>query len=281
MKRSFLVILCLGFLVSVQAQTPSTEYNTSKTIHRKGRLFFYFGWNWSNYSTSDITFKGDGYNFTLKDVRANDRPTAFDPKVYFNPAKLSIPQYQYRIGYYITDKYAFSWGFNHMKYVMDAYQTVKITGTINTPEGGEYNGTYTNEDIELNKDFLQFEHTNGLNYLDFNFDRTETLWVSKNRKTNLSAILGIGAGIMYPKSDIKLFNKGVDRWHLAGFGVSSQVALRFDFLKNMFVQAQLDGGYINMPDILTTGELHARAKQKFLFIEKTVMIGGYKTISRK
>lgn len=224
---------------------------------------------------SDIHFKGEGYNFTLDKVVAHDRPTPFDVRVYLNPAKITIPQYQYRIGYFLSDKWAISWGFNHMKYVMDAYQTAKITGTINTPEAGIYNGDYQQQDLELTKDFLQLEHTNGLNYLSVNFDRVETLWVGKHRRVSLSAIAGIGAGVMYPKSDIKLFGRGVDRWHVAGFGLSSQIALRLEFFKNLFLEAQFEGGLIDMPDIITTGDAGAGAKQHFFYREETIMFGGY------
>ena len=246
-----------------------------KINNRKGRLFLYYGWNRSAYSKSDIHFKGNGYNFTLNHVVAHDRPTAFDPLVYFNPAEITIPQYQYRLGYYISDKYSISFGFNHMKYVMDANQTVKISGSINTPEAGLYNGTYNQQNIKLTKDFLEFEHTNGLNYLDLNFDRTETLWIDSRQRAALSMVAGVGIGILYPKSDVKLFGNGNDQWHVASYGVSSHVALRLEFLKNMFVQMQLEGGYINMPDIITTGEPSARAKQNFFYEEETLMIGSY------
>jgi hypothetical protein len=275
MIRLLALLLFSGIFTSLSAQITKTEKSDSRFIHRKGKLFLYYGWNRSTYSTSDIQFKGSGYNFTLDNVVAHDRPTHFDPKVYFNPTKITIPQYQYRVGYYINDKYSISWGFNHMKYVMDGYQTVKINGTINTPEAGVFNGSYDNQDIVLEKDFLTFEHTNGLNYLNFNLDRIETLWVGKHQRMSLSAVAGVGAGFMYPKSDVRLFGTELDKWHVAGYGVSTLVALRFEFLKNMFVQAQLEGGYINMPDILTTGNSSARAKQHFLYLEETVVIGGY------
>lgn len=168
-----------------------------------------------------------------------------------------------------------------MKYVMNAYQTVTISGTINTPEAGNFNGIYNNQEIVLSKDFLQFEHTNGLNYVNFDLERTETLWVGKINHVSLGAVVGLGAGIMYPKSDIKLFGKGQDRWHLAGYGVSSHAGLRLEFLKNMYLQAQFDYGFINMPDILTTVDNNARAKQHFFYSEETVVIGRYLQFHRK
>lgn len=282
MIRTLSALLFLGGLsLNLSAQIAKPENFDSRFVNRKGKLFFYYGWNRSSYTTSDIHFKGSGYNFTLDKVIAHDRPTEFDPNVYLNPTKITIPQYQYRVGYYINDKYSISWGFNHMKYVMDRYQTVKINGTIDTPEAGKYNGIYDNQDIVLSEDFLTFEHTNGLNYLNFNLDRIETFWVGKQQRMSLSALFGVGVGMMYPKSDVKLFGQRLDEWHIAGYGVSSLLALRFEFFKNMFIQAQLEGGFINMPDILTTGDYQARAKQHFYYLEETVTIGGYIPLSRK
>jgi hypothetical protein len=39
----------------------------------------YWGWNLSDYSGSDITFKGEGYDFTLDNVTAYNRQSDFEP----------------------------------------------------------------------------------------------------------------------------------------------------------------------------------------------------------
>jgi hypothetical protein len=49
-----------------------------------------------------------------------------------------------------------------MKYVMRNYQDVTINGQINVGSG--YDGSYSGETINLKPNFLQFEHTDGLNY---------------------------------------------------------------------------------------------------------------------
>jgi hypothetical protein len=49
---------------------------TSKT-HQKGELFMYWGWNRAAFSSSDIQFSGDNYDFILGDVIAHDRQTPF------------------------------------------------------------------------------------------------------------------------------------------------------------------------------------------------------------
>lgn len=57
-----------------------------------------------------------------------------------------------------------------MKYVVSQDQTVKISGEIANSET-IYDGKYSNDDIELLKDFLSFEHTDGLNYAKYRISK--------------------------------------------------------------------------------------------------------------
>lgn len=277
MKRKLVFILLTLSFLGVQGQEDSVVVKNKKSffkeVNRKGKLYIYWGWNREQYTPSSIHFTGSDYSFTLSDVKADDKQSPFNAELYFNPGTATIPQYQYRFGYYINDHYNISWGFNHMKYVMSNEQSVKINGTIYT--GGTYDGEYQNEEIELTTDFLSFEHTDGLNYLSFNFDRIDAFWVSKNKKYNLNIVEGLGIGMMFPKSNVKLMGDHQDEWHVAGYGLSAHIALRFDFLTNFFIQGQLEGGFINMPDIITTGIDGARAKQSFCYFEQMIMFGGY------
>jgi len=269
--------IIIAFFIGLPTLIFSQENKQSffKHVDRKGEIFLTWGWNRSQYTDSDIHFKGDGYKFTLNNVTASDRPSPLSAETYLDPRNVTIPQYQYRIGYYINDHYAISFGFNHMKYVMDQNQTVKIDGHINTPEAGDYNGTYNNDDIELTTDFLTLEHTDGLNFLSFQLDRIDAFWVSKNKKHSLNLTEGFALGMMFPRSDVNLFGEGKNEWHIAGYGISAHVGLRFDFFKYLYIQGQLEGGFIDLPDIITTGKEGAKAKQNFFFLEQMIMIGGY------
>jgi hypothetical protein len=61
---------------------------------------------------------------------------------YIN-GKMTIPQTNFRIGYFINDHYSIALGVDHMKYVMAQNQVANITGNINTgtPFDGVYNRT--------------------------------------------------------------------------------------------------------------------------------------------
>lgn len=232
--------------------------------YKKGRFFLYWGWNRETFSTSDIRFEGADYDFKLSEVTAHDRQTKFGI-AYFNPFRISNPQYNWRVGYMISDHFSLSIGWDHMKYVVDSLQTVKVNGYIN-------NTIYSNQDQVLTNDFLQFEHTNGLNYINTEFRRFDRLCGTKNISFNLTE--GVGLGILYPKTDVVLLGKQEnDEWHLSGYGVSAVIGLNFTFFEHYFIQTEFKRGYINMPDIVTTGYSSDKASQSFFFSQYNIVFG--------
>ncbi|WP_301400481.1 hypothetical protein [Polaribacter huanghezhanensis] len=245
-------------------------------VSNKGKFYVYWGWNRGTYSNSDIRFKGENYDFTLSDVTANDRPTKFGINPYFRLDRITIPQTNYRIGYFFKENYTISIGVDHMKYVMNANQNVLINGTINT--GSSYDKVYTNENIQLVENFLTFEHTDGLNYINAAVNRFDDFSYliglnSENFQINLTE--GLGAGILFPKTNTKLLGKERhDDFHISGWGVSASVGLNITFLKHFFIQSDVKAGYINMSDIRTTKSASDTASQSFYFIENTILLGG-------
>ncbi|SDW04255.1 hypothetical protein SAMN05216556_101199 [Aequorivita viscosa] len=257
------------------------EVTTRYNAHNKGKVFLSWGGNRAAYTKSDITFKGDDYNFTLQNVKAHDRPKGWHID-YVNPKRVTISQTNFKLGYFISDKYYLAFGFDHMKYDMTQDQYVNINGYINLSEdeaGAGYNGVYNNESIQLTKDFLEYEHTDGLNYVYLEFGRFDDI-SSLFRITNIDKIQvniteGIGIGGLYPKTNTTLLSKDrYDEFHVAGFGVSLSAGVNVKFFKYFFVQGDLKGGYINMPDVRTTMNSSDKASQDFMFFESVFSLGG-------
>jgi hypothetical protein len=268
-------IFTLLIVLLVSGKMISQE-SVKEKITNKGKFYAYWGWNRGAYSNSDIHFKGDNYDFTLSNVTGNDRPAKFGFNPYFRLDRITIPQTNYKIGYFFKENYTVSIGVDHMKYVMNADQNVLINGTINT--GSSYDKVYTNENIQLVDNFLTFEHTDGLNYINAAVKRFDDFssfigLSSKNLQINLTE--GLGAGILFPKSNTKLLNKErYDEFHVAGWGISASVGLNITFLKYFFIQSDVKAGYINMSDIRTTKSASDAASQSFYFIENTIVFGG-------
>lgn len=245
------------------------------TAHNKGKFFVNWGGNREQYSKSDITFTGRDYNFTLEDVNAHDKPKGIHID-YINPARMTIPQTNFRMGYYFTDKYSISLGVDHMKYVMYQDQTVNMSGEIsgNSP----YDGIYHNDPTVMTEEFLMFEHTDGLNYVNSELTRLDDItkifgWDTD--KLQLNTVLGAGIGVLYPKTNTTLMGKERhDDFHISGYGAAVKCGLNLTFLKYFFIQTELKGGYINMQDIRTTQDPADRASQHFTFIQGNFVVGG-------
>jgi hypothetical protein len=276
MKHLILAVLFLSSTIAFsQNVVKSQDLNYNDAGPNKGKIFVYWGWNRDHYSTSDIRFKGSNYDFTLSNVKADDKPKPFG--IYFLKLnELTIPQTNFRVGYFFKENYTISLGLDHMKYVMRNDQTVKINGNINT--GGAYDGVYNNNDIVLTSDFLLFEHTDGLNYVNVEVSRFDNLdnWLKfsvKNIDINLTE--GVGVGMLYPRTNTTLLGKErYDEFHVSGYGLSAHVGLNITFFKYFFIQSNFKAGYINMQDIRTTKDKADSASQHFTYIENMYVFGA-------
>lgn len=266
---SFIPFFALTQAISAQEKTTSTG---KYTAHNKGKMFIFWGGNRESFSKSDIHFKGPDYDFTLYDVQAGDKPKGWHID-YVNPSRMTIPQTNFRIGYFINDHYNISLGLDHMKYVMNQNQIANIGGIVGASYP-DYAGVYLpsgNNTIDLTDGgFLTFEHTDGLNYINTEFSRVDDISkifnIRNTDKFQLNITEGIGTGILYPKTNTKLLGKERhDDFHLSGFGISAKVGLNLTFFKYFFIEAEMKGGYISMNDIRTTKDPADSASQHFLF----------------
>lgn len=256
-----------------QEVIPSSE---KYTAHNKGKFYISWGGNRESFTESDVTFRGDNYNFTVENMRAHDKPKGWHID-YVNPTRMTIPQTDFRLGYFISDHYSVSVGWDHMKYVMSQYQLANVTGYINT--GGQFDGIYNQTPTVMTEDFLTYEHTDGLNYVNAEFARhddfSKLLGIHNTDLIQLNIIEGLGAGVLYPKTNTKLMGQERhDEFHVSGYGLSGKIALNITFLKHFYVQTELKSGYINMQDIRTTYNENDRASQDFFFFQRIIEVGG-------
>ncbi|GAB3725007.1 hypothetical protein [Flavobacterium koreense] len=289
LKGKIVIVLAIfsQFLIA-QEKTESEKY----TSHNKGKFYFFWGGNRESYSKSDIHFTGQNYDFTIHDAVADDKPKGWHVD-YINPGAMTIPQTNFRMGYFINDHYNISLGLDHMKYVMRQRQIANVSGYVNLPSsesGSIYNNTYNNSPINFFENytgldtsptppFLTFEHTDGLNYINTEFcrvdDVSKVFKIANTDKFQLNVTEGIGLGLLYPKTNSRVLGKQrYDDFHVSGYGISAKVGLNFTFFKYFFVQTELKAGYIDMNDIKTTNENTDKASQHFLFLQRIIAFGG-------
>lgn len=249
---------------------PSKKKEKPLPLSKKGQMFVFWGWNRAGFSNSDIRFKGNGYDFTLNNVVAHDRPSDLS-WAYIDPGQISTPQFNFRLGYFIKDNLALVVGTDHMKYVMDQEQTVDFNGNISDPK---YAAMVKNGQVDLtDQEFLTFEHTDGLNYVNAGLEKYKSLLNKKN--FDISWAYGGGVGVLFPKSNVKLFgNERSDRFHVAGFGLDARTNINFVFWNRIMARVEGKFGYINMPDIKTTlNNKPDKASQDFVFYQINFGIG--------
>lgn len=266
LKFAFLISSIVYSIVAI-GQTENTK---------KGNVYIIWGWNRAAYTNSNLRLKGTDYDFTLEKLVAHDRQSPFSAYDYLNLGRVTIPQTNLRVGYFINDHWCISLGDDHMKYVMDRDQVVNVSGTIQN-SGTEYDGVYNQTPMMMTEDFLKFEHTDGLNYLNIELRRHWTLLSeTKSRfpKVCINAITGLGAGVLLPKTNATLLGQAQhDAYHLSGAGGAGVLGLNFTFYKWFFLQTELKGGYVNMPDIRTTANKADRASQQFFFTQFNTCFG--------
>lgn len=281
--KNFLSRSCMAaflFLIPF-ASVGQAKINTDN----KGKLYLIWGYNWGYYTKSDIHFSGNNYDFELLDVIAADKQTPFTWEDYFGEANLTIPQTNLRIGYYINDNLNIAVGVDHMKYFMSNDQVVYINGYIEQT-GTIYDDTYDNDQIRLSPDFLMFEHSDGLNYINAEVSYVKDIltWTG-HPKEKLQVYLtgGVGAGILLPKTNSTLLGMPKhDAFNVAGYGMALKTGINITFFKYVFIQSELKGGFINMPNIRTTNDISDSASQHFFYLMPDILIGAiFKIAHRK
>lgn len=277
MSRITTSMLAMAALLACSAQQPAPR----SPLSLKGRVFLHWGYNRAGFSWSDIHFHGADYDFTLRHVQAADRPEPLSASGYFSPSTIWIPQYNYRAGYFLNDQWSISLGLDHMKYVMRPGQVVRMDGYVASSRSATYTSDEGSRDVKLTDDFLRYEHTDGLNYLGVDADHYDRLWTSKNGRHALHAFEGLGAGPVIPRTDVRLFGEGINnRFHVSGFGLNAQAGLHFTLFRSLFIRGAVKAGWIDLTDVLTTGEEADRASQHFWFWQGQVVLGGTIRLAR-
>ncbi len=206
-----------------------------------GELYFQWGYNRDWYSKSNIhVYRHDAdpnnsYDFMLFDAVAHDKP---DMKQYWHVDRLTIPQYDFTGGYFFNDKYdlGVEVGWNHLKYVVTDGQMIHIKGQVHE----------TPIDVvqPLDSNFFHMQHTNGNNYLIVSLVKRQRFFNSKYVQASGIAKIGAGPMISYTIDRI-LGDYDPGYFHYHGYVLAASLGLRISFLKYLYIQSDIQGGYAN------------------------------------
>ena len=272
MKRILLFVTATFYFLPNQILSQN-EVNTKPK--QKGNLYISWGYNREAYTRSTIHFRNDGnpalndqfgkYDFKIYKAKAEDRSDFNSLSDWKN---ITIPQFSCRIGYFFNNKQdeGFELNYDHAKYVVSEGQKVRIKG--------EAFGVSFDKDTILNSRYIHFEHTDGANFMMFNYLKRWKFWTSKNLKSNFGLVLKPGLGFVLPRTDVTLFGNRLNNdWHIAGFVLGAETGARLE-LFNYFC-AELTGklGYANYISCLVQGKGNGKASHQFGFAETIFTVG--------
>ena len=196
----------------------------------RGEFYFSWGYNteWYTHSSIHISQPALGNDYTFMHVRGVDH-RGWDEGLFSEA--LSIPQYNYRLGYIFNEQkgLGFEINFDHTKFIF-ADQYVRIKGTRgNHPVDSaiafnEQNGFY-------------YYLNNGANFLLFNIVKRKHLALSRDQKVKLDFLGKAGVGPVIPHVQNSLFGKLNDQgFQFGGWNIGLEGTLRATFFQYVYLE---------------------------------------------
>lgn len=276
MKKKFLVLAALAAFshFSVQAQNVNSDEQISQKrkndlsgLGKKGEWYFSWGYNKEWYTGSNLHIKQPSLNndYTIVDLRAHDHP-GWNEGLF--QKDLTIPQYNYRIGYFFKDNWALEISFDHTKYVASTNQLLHIVGTKNGQQVDEF--ISNRPDVNGNR-YLEYQLNNGANFLMANIVHRKHLTNFNKTWFDASLLLKGGLGVMVPHVDAKIDgNQNNADFQFGGFGADLEAAVRATFWRHVYLE------FANKVDGLAYSHLHiynGSAKQTFGAYQMVLSLG--------
>ena len=267
-------LIVLSFLIFLPFLGASQK--TSKDSQAKRAMFVYWGYNRSFYTDSKISFFGPGYDFSLAGVQATDRPSP-DFITYVDPSTLTVPQFNARIGFNFKKKWALSFGYDHMKYVIVHGPTYLLSGRINPliDPISNWSGDYNAEPVTTDESTLHYENTNGMNYIRAEISHIDKL-VRASNAFAIYSVSSLGAGLVLNYNDFTFAGeKSMTTLSMSGVGASAHLGLRLEFFRHFFLQANNSVGFLYQHRVKTRGnDPYAYARQSLGYFQSDIVLGG-------
>ncbi len=234
MKKILLAFLCILCIHSAWSQDSLVK---KRKIVRNGSFYFSWGYNaeWYTHSNIHISQPGLNTNFTYMNVLATDHRGWDD---HLLQKQLTIPQYNYRLGYFFNEKqdWGFEINFDHTKYVVTPDQSVRVKGTIN--------GRAVDTTIVTGEHTLLWMLNNGANFLQFNIVRKLRIVDKMNHNVQFDCLLKAGIGPVIPHVQNTIFgNANNPNFQFGGYNIDADLSWRATMLKHIFLEFQSKAVY--------------------------------------
>ncbi len=221
----------MRFFIPLFFFLPFLAQAQQKKKERKGEFYFSWGYNkeWYTHSSVKVSQPGLNNDYVLNNVHSHDH-IGWDQGIFSIP--LSIPQYNYRLGFFFNKKkgLAFEINFDHTKHIITDGQQVRLTGTLN--------GRQTDSTINFaESNGFYYYLNNGANFLLFNLVKRWSWQESKTGNFKLDALGKAGIGPLIPHVQNGLFGKSNDPgFQLGGWNLGVEAGIRSTFYKHIFLE---------------------------------------------
>lgn len=217
------------FTTAFLLQSLLTEAQTKKHKEHKGEFYFSWGYNkeWYTHSNVHVMQPSLGNDYKFEHISGHDH-IGWDRGLLSIP--LSIPQYNYRIGFYNKKKnFGIEINFDHTKFIF-ADQNAHIVGTLN------YRKVDTTVAFNEANGFFYYLN-NGANFLLFNAVKRWHISESNSKNFKLDLLGKAGVGPVVPHVENMLFNhKNAPHFQVGGWNAGAEAALRATFCKTFYLE---------------------------------------------
>ena len=210
---------------------------TKTKKERKGEFYFSWGYNteWYTHSNVKVSQPALGNSFTFENVYGHDHK-GWDQQ-FFREA-LTIPQYNYRLGYIFNKKkgLGFEINFDHTKWLFGDQQWVHVVGKMNNqPFDGQ---VFFADHVDGSDSSSHHYLNNGANFLLFNIVKRWHIYANPKGTILLDGFGKFGVGPVIPHVQIKYFDQPENDQHfqIGGWNVGVEGALRATFLHYIYLE---------------------------------------------
>jgi hypothetical protein len=221
--KGLLTFIVLFTILFADAQT--------KKVKHKGEFYFSWGYNTEWYTRTNLKVSQPelGNNYTIVNANAHDH-RGWDEGLFHEA--ISIPQYNYRFGYFFNNKrnLGVEINFDHTKYIITDGQMVEVKGTMNGKPVefhtvfNEHNGFY-------------YYLNNGANFLLFNIVKRWQWYANKTQKVKIDVLGKAGIGPLIPHVQNALFGKiNEPGFQLGGWNTGLEGDIRATFLRHVYLE---------------------------------------------
>jgi hypothetical protein len=270
MRRKTATLALISFSIIILLPATLSAQNKKKP---KGELYLSWGYNTEWYTKSNIRISQPslGNDYTFNHIKGHDRK-GWDNDLF--KKGLSIPQYNYRLGYIFNPEkgWGFEINFDHTKFIVTDGQDASVTGKLN--------GRQVDTTIRFSEENGFFYYlNNGANFLLFNVVKRYHIIETRDENFKLDFRGKAGVGPVIPHVENSFFgNKNKPHFQLGGWNMGVEATLRATFFKFAYLE------YANKLDYARYSGLkiyEGKAKQAFGTYEMILSIGANVPIGKR